>query len=200
LTLVASELNEIVKKSKHRCDGQQKTGHCIINIQSSRRTMVAFVLIGLFIVWFFIARWLARMLTRSVNNEVVRRLLAGLTVMFLLILPLADEIVGGFQFRALCRENAVLKVDAEKIKGKTIRVVIDPANKDVDNTAIRIYFSHLSYLDVVTNEELASYSWYVAKGGMLIRALAMGHEMPPMTFSPSCSGSLPESYGFKLIN
>ncbi len=162
--------------------------------------MAGLILIGLLIGWFFVARWLARLLTRTVKNEVLRGLSTALIVALLLVLPLADEIIGGFQFRALCKENAVLKVDAEKIKGKTIRVVINPSNKDVENTAVRIYFSHLSYLDVATGEELASYSWYVAKSGQLMRILAMGHEMPPMTFPSSCSGSLPESYGFKLIN
>lgn len=164
--------------------------------------MAGLIFIGLLMGWFFTARWLAKLLTRSVKNEVLRRLSVAFIVILLLVLPVVDEIVGGFQFRALCKENAVLKIDAEKIKGKTIRVVINPSNKDVENTAVRIYFSSVAYQDTASGENLGSNSVYTAIGGFLIRSLAGGHDMTPLTFHSTCSGpgNLPtsEKYGFTL--
>ena len=165
--------------------------------------MAGLLSIALLVGWIIVSILLARRLTSRLKNGLLRAVLMTLAVIVLVALPVADEIIGGFQFRALCRDNAVLKIDAERIKGKTIRMVIDPSNKDVDNTAVRIYYSRVSYRDAVTGEELGSNSDYVAMGGILIRALAMGHEMTPLTIHPSTCrgpGSLPTSkkYEFKF--
>lgn len=163
--------------------------------------MAGLLSIALLVGWFIAAVWLARRLTSRLKNGLLRAVLMTLAVVVLVALPVADEIIGGFQFRALCRDNAELKIDAEKIKGKTIQVVVDPANQDVDNTPIRIYYSRFSYRDVNSNEELATYSRYVAVSGWLVRALAMGNTFPPLTIHPStCNltgqGDLSKKYGF----
>jgi hypothetical protein len=116
-----------------------------------------------------------------------------------------DEIVGGYQFRALCRENAVLRIDAERIKGRTVRVVVAPLNEILPGKAIAIYRSHESFRDTATNEEIASNEWYFAKGGWFIRMLGVSETNDPITFVPSaCYPSLgrqeiAEAYGFALI-
>lgn len=150
--------------------------------------------------WFLAARWLARQLTGTMKAGWLRTSTMTLAVLLLMLLPVADEIIGGFQFRALCKEHAVLRVNAEKIKGKTIRVVVDPSNKDLDSTAVRIFYSHSSYRDVDTGEELASTSRYTAKGGLLIRTLTNTSVNPLTIHPPVCGAGLPKSYGFKLIN
>ena len=165
--------------------------------------MAGLLTIGLLVGWLVTAVWLARRLTDRLENGPLRVALMIPAALVLTVLPVADEIIGGFQFRALCRENAVLKIDAEKIRGKTIRMVISPSNKEVDNTTVRIYYSRVSYRDIVTGDELGSNSDYVAMGGKLIRLLAMGHEMTPLTIHPpTCRGpgSLPtsEKYEFKF--
>jgi hypothetical protein len=123
---------------------------------------------------------------------------------FLIFLPVGDEVIGGFQLRALCKANAVLKIDAEKIKGKQIRVLFEPSNKYLDGTPISIRWTRRSFRDVGTNEEFASYSSYVASGGWFIRTLAMGNGVTPMTIFPSSciateAGNLDKKYGFTLV-
>ena len=162
--------------------------------------MFGLLSIALVVAWFFAARWIARKLTGSMSSRLKRTSLTWLAVAVIFVLPVIDEIIGGFQFRALCKEHAVLKVNAEKIKGKTVRVVVDPSNKDVDNTAVRIYYTHLSYRDVETGEELANTRWYTATAGVLIRILT-GNSGSTLTIHPStCSAGLSKSYGFTLIN
>jgi hypothetical protein len=154
-------------------------------------------------VWLAICAWLTRKIGNLLPDRGWRVVIKLTLFVALLSLPLSDEIVGGIQFRALCKENAVLNIDAKKIKGRTIHMVSDPANRDVPNTAINIHYTRVSYRDVTTQEELASNGYLVAMGGRLIRALSGGNEVTPMTIFPStCSGpgNLPtsEKYGFKI--
>ena len=165
--------------------------------------MAGLLSIALLVGWLAVAVWIAKQITATVKNSLLRTVLAIPLIAILVMLPVADEIIGGFQFRALCRENAVLKIDAEKIKGKTIWMSINPENKDADNTAVRIYVTRVRYRDVATQEDLATNGYVVAKGGLLIRSLAGGHEIAPLTIFPStCTGpgNLPtsEKYEFKI--
>jgi hypothetical protein len=154
--------------------------------------------------------WAAAKLAGFIGNRFFpprpwRPFAKSLVFAFLIFLAVGDEVVGGFQLRALCKENAVLKINAEKIKGKQIRVEGDPGNKPLGDTAIKILWTRLSFRDVETNEELASYSRYVASGGWFIRTLAMGNSVTPMTIFPSsCTaegiGNLAKNYDFKSTN
>ena len=130
----------------------------------------------------------------------------ALIPVFLLLfpLPVADEIIGGFQFRALCKEGAQLKIDAEAIRGKTVRVVIEPSNKYLSWMAIPIRWSHFSYRDVATDEEYANFDIYNAKGGILINMLGISEKNVPLTMYSGCYppryGKLDKQYQFTLIN
>ncbi len=141
-----------------------------------------------FFVWACVL--LTKLVLRKIPSRNWRRVIGPIVFVALLVLPIVDEIIGGFQLRALCQKNAMLKVDAEKIKGKKVRVSTDPANKEVDGTSVRILYSRSSYRDVDTNEELASSGRYVATGGWLIRTLSTDNYIVPLTFSSTCGGGL----------
>ncbi len=156
--------------------------------------MAGLIFIALLIGWFFVARWLARKITVHIANKALRWLSTALLVIVFMALPVLDEIIGGFQFRELCKQNAVLKIDAERIKGKTIQMITLPLNQVIPNTAIKISHSQTRYLDVMTNEELANSRRYEVFGGRLIRSLAGGNEMPsllPMSNNGSTCGGMP---------
>ncbi len=152
-----------------------------------------------------VAVLVARQIVRPIRNTRLRiGATALLTVAFMTLL-VADEIVGGYQFRALCGENAVLRIDPEKARGQTVKVVIDPSNEIVPRTPITIYHSHLTFLDVGTNEQIAEYDSYVAKGGWFIRMLGISEKNAPIIIglpgcSPKNSGTFPKQYGLTLIN
>jgi hypothetical protein len=154
--------------------------------------------------------WASAKLAGSVGNRLVskqpwRSYAKAFVFVLLMFLIVGDEVIGGFQLRALCRENAVLRIDAEKIKGKRIRLSFEPLDKYLDGIPIRIRWTRRSFRDIATNEELAFYSSYVATGGWFIRMLAMGNSVSPMTIFPSSciateAGNLEKKYGFKLVN
>lgn len=152
-----------------------------------------------------VAVLVARRITRPIQNAWLRiGATALLTVAFMALL-VVDELIGGYQFRQLCKENAVLRIDPEKARGRTVKVVIDPSNEILPWTPITIYHSHLIFLDVRTNEQIAEYDRYVAKGGWFIRLLGISEGNAPITIglpgcSPRNSGTFPKQYGLTLIN
>lgn len=152
-----------------------------------------------------VAILVARRIARPIQNTWLRiGATATLTVAFMTLL-VVDELIGGYQFSQLCRENAVLRIDPEKARGRTVKVVIEPSNEIVPRTPITIYHSHLSFLDVRTNEQIAEYDRYVAKGGWFIRMLGISEKNAPIIIglpgcSPKNSGTFPKQYGLTLIN
>ncbi len=157
-------------------------------------------------VWLVLAIWVTRWLMRRIRTEstIARLILMLLIFGLILASPVADEIIGGIQFRELCRENAVLRIDAEKAKGKMVREVIGPSNEVLQGTIITVYHTHLSYRDSTTGQEIASTDSYVAKGGFLIRTLGLFEGNEPLFVFPSvCSErgghAIARAYGFKLI-
>ena len=141
-----------------------------------------------------VARWIPRLNWRP---------LVGILVFFVFMsIPVADEIVGGFQFRALCRDGATLKIDAQKAKGKIVKSIASPSNEILHGTAIAINHSHIIISDVRTGDEIAIYERYAAEGGWLIRALGISESNSPLTLgehscSPINAGTLDKQFGFE---
>jgi hypothetical protein len=124
----------------------------------------------------------------------------GLVMLSCFLLPLSDEIVGAFQFRKLCRDDAVARVDAARIRGRQVRVVTDPANQEVKGKAVRILYSLSKYSDAWTNEEFGFSGRYVANGGWLIRLLSDGGFISPLLFASTCGDGIDAfEYGFFLV-
>jgi hypothetical protein len=167
--------------------------------------MAGLTLIALLVVWVsacaVIANWAARKWKTGSVRVIVRALI--FTVVFLL--PVADELLARPQFAALCREGAVLRIDAEKIKGKTIRLEISPKNQVVEKTPIPILHSRYSYREATTNEELAHYDVYAALGGFMSQWTGFPEGRHPWTIErstcvPPDEGTLAKRYQFSLIN
>lgn len=110
------------------------------------------------------------------------RLPVGATVFVaLLVAPVGDEIVGGFQFRSLCEKNAVFQIGVEKTEGRIARFSSNPSNEIVPGTAITIYHTGIEYTDVQSGEIVVKFDRYAAKGGVLIRALGISESNSPIT-------------------
>lgn len=167
--------------------------------------MTGLLLLAVVGLWVWACVAITRAALRRVPSPPWRWLVAPTLFTTLLILPVVDEIVGGFQFRALCEKGAVLKIDAEKAKGRTVRVVIQPSNEVVPGQALRTLHTHFSYRIVDSDEEIARYDTYAVRGGWFIRALGISNNNSPLTIGlPACSppnrGLLDRTYGFTLIN
>lgn len=133
----------------------------------------------------FVSRWVGSLAKAPWRRAVV----GGLAFALLLPLPLLDEIVGGYQFRSLCRANASeYRLGVPDPEGRTAKVVVDPSNRYISGKNLRIRHSRVTYLDAKTGEEILSFDRYVAEGGVLIRTLGISESNSPLTVGrPSCS-------------
>lgn len=139
------------------------------------------------LVWFALSTAVARLVTRRISNRGLRAAATTGIALLLLSAPLVDEIIGYQQFHNLCQEGAQLRVKAVRSKGATVYTDIAPSNEFVAGTSIPILHSHIRLIAVDNNEEVASYDRYVAKGGWLIRLLAISENTSPLIIGlPSC--------------
>lgn len=154
--------------------------------------------------WIWLAFRLSKWITSLLQLPKWNGLVAVAIFLVLLPIPVADELAGRFQFNTLCN-NATLRIDAEKARGKTIRVVIDPSNRIVPGQILVTLHSHFSLRDTETGEEVAQYDAYVVKGGVLIRMLGISEGTSPLTIGrPYCApedrGKIDKKYGFTQVN
>lgn len=165
--------------------------------------LILFSVLGLW-AWFCFSA--TRWSMSRISSRTVRFLVAPFLFLTFFALPVADELVARPQFNALCKEGAVLKIDAEKIKGRTVRVKAVTTNKLQGGTAIPILHSHLVFEDVNTHEELGAYERYTAKGGLMAQLTGFPEGHHPWTFQNAvCEPeiewkALPKQYGFTLID
>ena len=167
--------------------------------------MTGILLLAVVGLWVALIWALTRWITRRITSKNLRWLTGTAFVLLVTPLPVADEIVGGFQFRALCRDGATLKIDPQKARGRTVRIVIAPSNELLPSTAIPIYHSHNSFQDVATGEEIAQYDDYFAKGGWFIHTLGISEGNAPLVIGnsgciPHNAGTFPKQFGMILIN
>ena len=128
--------------------------------------LILLAMIGLFVAVLNIFRkWLFSCCGSKLDTYKIRHVANVVFWVLAFTLPIADEIIGAFQFRALCEGNSTFKIDAEKIKGKTVNVFLDPLNKGISGLILPVDYTRQAYRDTETNEEYASFIVYKAKGG-----------------------------------
>ena len=157
------------------------------------------VVVGL---WLWVCFAVSRALMRRFRSKQWRWVIGLAVFVALLIAPVADEIVGGVQFRALCERDAVLTIDVAKVRGRTLKrlwVESFPAN-----TVLRIRRVQYQLLDVSNGKEMGKYATLSVWGGWFVRALGISEGNAPLLINPaSCDpirhSRIDEEYGFVLI-
>jgi hypothetical protein len=154
--------------------------------------MTGFLLIAVVITWAIVANVIATRLVSRLQPDQKRRIAYVVVLVVLLVVPLADEIVGGFQFRALCRKNGRYDSAFAKVEGRTV-VFSSCKLPHSDSTVLTTYARSVCLLDPQTRSVVASYVEYNVKGGWFIRVLGISETNAPLTFGNSCRWSFPES-------
>lgn len=167
--------------------------------------MSGLIFFGVLGLWVWICFALTRWCMRRLRSGWVQFFAAPVLFTALFVLPVTDELIARHQFNALCARGAVLKIDVEGIKGRRVRVVIEPSQIPLVGTAVPILHSHYSLRDNHTTEELASYDTYLVRGGFMSRVTGFPEGGSPWTFdragcSPPNEGTQSTRYGFTLIN
>lgn len=155
--------------------------------------MTGLLLIVVAIGWIVIALAIARRLAQGTKATARGAFVGFVAFALLLPLPVVDEIIGGFQLRALCREGAVARYEEDRLRGKTVRMRLEP-NPVVPSlmqaptrrvaALIPIEEQTEEWIDAATGEVLLSQNAYTAKGGLLIRMLGISNNDSPLTIYP----------------
>lgn len=160
--------------------------------------MSGLILISIIVLWVIAIKKLTIFLTQSMPASGFTRLAKVLLFALLLVLPFADEIIGGFQFRALCKAEAVAIYDKEKVYGKTVHLKSAEVIR-FTKTILPMHKQIWKYADHATNDELISYVDLKSEGGWLRRWVNFNNVRSPMFFDGNCSGDK-DSYLFQNLN
>jgi hypothetical protein len=137
--------------------------------------------------WLWLVFSVSRWIGRRVSAPRWQTPATAAAFCLLLVLPVTDEIIGGFQFRALCRENASeFRLGVKNPEGRTTKLTINPSNHYLLGKAIPIRHSHYEYHDIATGEMVMAYDRYVATGGRLISAI-WSSDKPILIDASACS-------------
>lgn len=149
--------------------------------------MIGLIALALLCAWIWLAAKAGKWIAAKINAGRSSPLVVAATVAAFLVLPVIDEIVGGFQFRALCKENASdFRLGVKNPEGRTTKVTIDPSNRYVEGTAIPIRHSRIMYHDTSTAEMVVTFDRYAAEGGRLVRSIWMP-DKPIILGQSTCS-------------
>jgi hypothetical protein len=160
--------------------------------------LIFFSVVGL---WLWLVYKFSTWIGAQVNSRRWRALATGFSFLLLMVLPLGDEIFGRLQFNEMCRTGVKLRVDAERVRGRTLRLLASQSH--FADAALPIEQWDNKFVDVQTGEELASYRWMRASGGILARTFLDGGR--PLSFgsatcAPALSEPIEKQYGFTLIS
>tara|TARA_R110001592_G_scaffold268897_2_gene535203 strand:- start:1550 stop:2062 length:513 start_codon:yes stop_codon:yes gene_type:complete len=146
--------------------------------------MSGIILIIILAIWFYVVLKLSGLFVSKMKLGKKRSFFRFFLGIIFFLAPVADDIAGGFQFRALCHSKDVLIYDAENAEGRTVQLK-DSADRRL-NKIIPISEQKWEWVDSSTGEALVIYKDYHAKGGWLSRSIGFPQGSPPYTFNGYC--------------
>lgn len=160
--------------------------------------MTGLLLLGVVVLWLVVAVFITRFIVQKVPRWRWRPAVAVIVFIALVVGPIADDVIGGRQFKALCEEKTRINVDRSRAANKTVYLQ-DERSYRLPGVLVPITEQPWRYADVDTKEVLVSFSTLQAKGGWLIRALGILETDSPITFPRFC-GPEDRSSVFSALN
>jgi hypothetical protein len=161
-------------------------------------------LIAVFIIWLIISIAVAQWVARHCKSKFMR-LFSGVVVFPLLLLaPLADEVIGIFQFESLCKKYAVVEIDERNSMNRYVATEIRKKDVYAEGTAVSIRIDPYIYRDTETKQIIVSYHILHAQGGWLVRFLGISETNAPLLFGSGCEPkdvyAFKRSFDIKVVN
>lgn len=158
--------------------------------------MAGLFLLAILSLWILICLLITRFIFKNTEKKYIKKIFIPIVFLLILTAPVMDEIIGGFQFRALCNKNSLLIFDEEKIKGKTV-IYQRVRDNYIYQYLIPVLERNWSYKDISTGEIVISWKSYEAKGGWLSHFIGFPQGSPPYTFDGYCSSKEGFDFDFK---
>lgn len=140
-----------------------------------------------FVLWSFISYKLSKVLTKEIKAENSKKIAIPILSALIFFVPVADDIVGGIQFRLLCSKNSGAYVNVENARNKELfeYSIKENVNGYILPTKKYTYF----FKDETTQEVVVSWYRYKSSGGWLSRAINFNSSDEPFTFNGFCRPS-----------
>jgi hypothetical protein len=135
--------------------------------------MIGLLFIIVFVVWVASAFYFGRAIPRWLG---LNPTWSFLFVPLAFIAPIADELIGRWQFKRLCEKEAVVWLNPNWKSVKAVRNVSPDSSEPVHGTVIPIRIQRLAYIDAETGQSVMTYSAVHTKGGMLLGKVGLGLE------------------------
>lgn len=133
--------------------------------------MTGLLFIVAFIVWLVSAFYFGRAIPRWLG---LRAAWSWLFVPLAFVAPIADELIGRWQFKRLCEKEAVVWLNPDWKSVKAVRDVSPGPFSPVRGTAIPIDIQPVIYIDAETRQPFMTYNGVHTVGGLLLGKLGLG--------------------------
>ncbi len=147
--------------------------------------MSGILLIIILAIWSFVVKAISRLCVKNLQSGTKKTIIHIALFILFFIAPVADDIIGGFQFRAMCTPDNMLVYDSEKVRGKSIEykgVSVDKIYK-----IIPIWVTQSEWTEPGAAQVLIVRKKYDAMGGWLSRLIGFPEGSPPYTFDGTCN-------------
>lgn len=129
--------------------------------------MGGLILLAILVGWFFFVKTISYAVVDKMNDGFKKTLVLSVTFIILLSAPVMDEIIGGFQFRALCSPENLLVYDAGRVRGAALQYKETP-NYHITNKVIPIHVTHSQWVAPESGEVLIDHKIIYAKAGFVL--------------------------------
>ena len=156
--------------------------------------MIGLIALAILIVYIVGLVVLSRFVTKSLPIPAGwKTLLRALIVVAAFPLSVADEIIGKYQFQALCKAHGIDSADLSKARRKQVKIHdIYTDWRPIASTILPMEKVETLMKDSETDEILARYENYRSDGGWLMRntGLSMGNRGPIIFDGSTCDWSI----------
>jgi hypothetical protein len=132
--------------------------------------MSGIIFLIVLIAWFFAACWLAMQIANRIAKIWKEQLALFVLMPLIFISPIADELVGRWQFSQVCKANDIVHIGPEANTVKRAKSV-DLSSVELDWKWIPMKETMTQYIDLDTGQVFLSYKSIQKDWGYLLKAL-----------------------------
>lgn len=147
--------------------------------------MTGLLLLGVLGVWVVMVLAAVLVTFRKLPNRLWRVPLIAVLLFALIPLPLADELIGSQQLRALCAENGPKEEQFAGAQGMTLYEHLE-GNLPVSNQVLATTAFKWTLQDRINPDVVVSFVDYRVKGGWFVRMLNISETNAPLIFHSGC--------------
>ena len=147
--------------------------------------MSGLILLFILAVWNLAAIFFIKFLTSKIKGGVLKIAIQIILFAVVITAPLADEIIGGFQFRTLCEAESQVKYDKDKMANIEVKSDMLAAVK-VEGLFVPVVSQTQTYTNTRTGKKVLYFKAFDADGGWLSRAISFNSVQQPYTFYGHC--------------